>query len=151
VPRGKPGRAQKKVEARLRALEAVRGILAGHTYQQVADDLGYKNRGTVHRIVQHALARHEVEGVEELRALELERLDRIQIAFWGLATSGDVRAAEVVLRVIAARCRLLQLDRGVVSIHSDDSRHVVVAGGSKEEFTEALKCGSRATKSPSDP
>lgn len=123
-------------------MECVRGVLEGKTYQEVADELGYANRGTVHRIVQQALARHEVEDVEQLRAMELARLDHIQLAFWDQAVSGDVKAAEVVLKVVAARCRLLQLDRGGPTGSSGvAARHVVVVGGTKEEYVQALTTG----------
>ncbi|WP_299442285.1 hypothetical protein [uncultured Phycicoccus sp.] len=121
-------------------MECVRGVLAGHSYQKVADDLGYANRGTVHRIVHTALARHEAENVEDFRALELARLDHLQAAFFPAATSGDVKAAEVVLKVMAARCRLLSLDRAA---RSDPNRaqNLVVVGGTKEEFESALLAG----------
>ncbi len=33
----------------------------GHAYQQIADELGYANRGTVHRIVQQALQAVQTE------------------------------------------------------------------------------------------
>lgn len=136
--------AGKKVRARLRAIKCVSAVLEGRTYQQVADELGYANRGTVHRIVQQALARHEVEGVEELRALELARLDEVQLAFWDQATSGDAKAAEVVLKVVAARCRLLQLHRGPLEPSGAASSPVVVVGGSKEQFVAALTTGLKS-------
>ena len=84
-------------------------VLTGSTYQQTADELGYANRGTVHRIVQQALADHEAESIDELRALEVARLDRIQLAYWYDALGKDLRAAGLVLRIIEQRCRLLGL------------------------------------------
>ena len=108
---------------------------------------GYQNRGTVHRIVQKILARHEAELVDELRALELARLDHLQAAFYPAATSGDVKAAEMVLKVMAARCRLLQLDRMTAETSSTPEDHVVV-GGTQAEFIEALKLGRRVASSP---
>lgn len=130
-------------------MRCVTGVLEGLTFQEVADREGYASRGTVHRIVQQTLAQHEVEGIEELRALELARLDGIQAAFYEDALAGDIKAAEVVLKVIAARCRLLQLDRSGSIGQEDSAPRSVVVGGSKEEFIQALRSGSGYSGSPS--
>lgn len=130
---------QRKIKARLRALECAKGVLEGKTYQQVADEQGYASRGTVHRIVHETLAQHEVEAIEELRSLELARLDAIHSSFFDAALSGDVRAAQVVLKVSAARCRLLQLDRAMN--YQPEESHPVMVGGSKDEFIAALSTG----------
>jgi len=55
-------------------------LAQGRTYQQVADELGYANRGTVHRIVQQALETHEADNVKFLRQLELDRLRALHAA-----------------------------------------------------------------------
>src|SRR3954451_16820147 len=69
-------------ECRTRAVELV---LTGHTYQQVADHMGYANRGTVYRIVQEALQARQADSIDELRQLEMSRLDALQRAHWGNA------------------------------------------------------------------
>ncbi len=143
--RKKVRRGQKKAQARLRAVECVRGVLAGLTYQEVADQLGYANRGTVHRIVQQALDRHEAQTLKELRELELARLDGLQAAFYASAEGGDLRAGEFVLKVMAHRCRLLRLDREEGS-ELDDSR-VLIVGGTKEAFIAALQSGRNQGRS----
>jgi len=127
-------------------MRCVTGVLEGLTFQEVADREGYASRGTVHRIVQQTLAQHEVEGIEELRALELARLDGIQAAFYEDAVAGDVRAAEVVLKVVAARTRLLQLHR-VVMPEPATSNNVVVVGGTSEEYVAALRAGREDPRS----
>jgi len=121
-------------------MECVKGVLEGKTYQQVADEQGYASRGNVHRIVNQTLAQHEVETIEELRALELARLDGLQAAFFGDAVAGDVKAAEVVLKVITARTRLLQLDR-VVTSEPPTANNVVTVGGTTAEYVAALRAG----------
>jgi hypothetical protein len=74
--------------------------------QQVADELGYANRGTVYRIVHQALARDTREAVEELQELEGARPDALQVALWDAAMQGDVTAAGEIVRIVATRCRL---------------------------------------------
>jgi len=81
----------------------------GATYQEAADELGYANRGTVHRIVQQSLAAHEVASVETLREVEVRRLDALQVGLWDAAEAGDVEAAHLCLRVILARIKVLGL------------------------------------------
>jgi hypothetical protein len=51
---------------------------AGLTYEEVAAKLGYKNRGTVHRIVHDALQTEQAESVQFLREVEGSRLDALQ-------------------------------------------------------------------------
>ena len=60
----------------------------GHTYQAIADELEYANRGAVQRIVKTALSDHEMDSVDELRQLELDRLDMLQYAYWAKAFTG---------------------------------------------------------------
>jgi hypothetical protein len=56
------------------------------------------------------LKAHTVEAVEQLRDLEVTRLDKLQLALWPAAIAGDVHAASLVTRIIMARCRLLGLE-----------------------------------------
>jgi hypothetical protein len=81
---------------------------AGRTYQSIADELGYRNRGAVHNIVAAALRACTTEAVETLQHLEGERLDALQQALWAKAMEGDLPAAAVV-RIIQTRCRLYGL------------------------------------------
>ena len=80
------------------------------TYEGIAAELGYANRGTVYRVVSEALKKQTVEAVEQLRSLEVERLDTLQHAVWQRAMNGDVPSAIAAARFIMARCRLLGLD-----------------------------------------
>lgn len=95
--------------AAARHARAVELAAAGRTYEQIAGELGYANRGTVHRIVAQALRRETTEAVGELRRLEVDRLDALQQSLWESALRGDVNAAKAVLRIIETRCRLLGL------------------------------------------
>ncbi len=78
----------------------------------MAQELGYANRGTAHRIVSQALEAREVESVDLLRQLELDRLDALQLAVWPRAMRGEVPAVLAVLRVLDQRIRLLRLAKG---------------------------------------
>lgn len=58
---------------------AVQLITQGLTYQQVADQMGYANKGTVHHLVGKTLAQTTTAAVEDLRQLEADRLDALQL------------------------------------------------------------------------
>ncbi len=78
-------------------------VSEGLTYQQVADELGYANKGTVHHLVQQELGAQLVESVAELRQTEVARLNALQVVLWDRAMSGDLQAAKVVIGIIMAR------------------------------------------------
>lgn len=79
------------------------------SYAQIAAEVGYANRGTVHSVVAQALASREAESVDLLRQVELDRLNDVHAALWPKAMAGDLDAVMALLRVIEARCRLLGL------------------------------------------
>ena len=58
------GRHRNRALAAARQVRAVELATEGATYQAIADELGYANRGTVHHIVHQALARHGRGAVE---------------------------------------------------------------------------------------
>jgi len=63
------------------------------------------------------------------------RLDAVQASYWEEAVSGDVQAAQVVLRCIEARARVLGLDQP--SSVSTKPRSII-APGFEEDYTAAL-------------
>jgi hypothetical protein len=80
------------------------------TYEQIATELGYANRGTVYHVVSQALKTQTVEAVAQLRDMEVARLDMLQLGVWQKAMEGDVPSAAVAIRVIKERCRVLGLE-----------------------------------------
>lgn len=93
-------------EARLKRIQAVELLTAGYSYDEIAREVGYANRGSAHRAVSKALTEHEIEAVNELRAKEFKRLDALYSTFWPEARDGDPSAAEVLLRITEQRARL---------------------------------------------
>ncbi len=103
------GRHRNRALASYRCSRAVEMAAGGCTYQRIADALGYANRGTVHRLVGEALEAQQVESVEVLRTVEVQRLDALQASLWPAALGGDVEAAMVCLRIIMGRVKVLGL------------------------------------------
>ena len=104
------GRHKNRALAAARRVTAVELKTAGLTYEQIATELGYANRGTVHHVVSQALTTQTVEAVAQLRNMEVARLDMLQFGVWQRAMEGDVPSAAVAIRVIQERCRLLGLE-----------------------------------------
>ena len=99
-----------KCLASFRKARAVELALTGMPYDEIASAVGFANRGTAWRTVQRALRDRTFKAVDEYREMEMTRLDTLQSACWDAALAGDLRAVEVVLRVMEQRRRLLGLD-----------------------------------------
>lgn len=104
---------------------------AGASFEQIATQLGYSDRGRAYHDFQAALKAIEAPGVEELRKLELERLDALQVAVWPKAISErDLKAMLVVIRIMERRSALMGLDAPrrtelSASEATPEGRHVV--------------------------
>ena len=120
--------------AAARQARAVELATRGLTYQEIADALGYANRGTVYRLVHAALTRELHEDVENHRRLESGRLDALQVSLWEKAMAGDITAAHQVIQIIRARCRLLGLDLRVkpLGAPAQSPRTVVLTSEERE-------------------
>ena len=117
------GHADKAIAERRKA-DAVALAAQGHDYESIAREVGYTNRGTAWRTVMNALTEHTAEAVEELRAVEVARLDALQAGLWPEAMAGNVAAANAIVRIIEQRRRLLGL--GQASGSTPQARTVVV-------------------------
>ena len=94
---------------RRREAEALRLRTEGLSYREVGDQLGVGETMS-RRIVQRALRRLLVEPANEVIALECQRLDLLMSAAMPRALAGSARWAEVAIRVMERRARLLGLD-----------------------------------------
>ncbi len=90
APGSPGGRRNNRPLAEWRKARAVELATQGYTYQQIADERGYANRGTVHRVVQQTLQAVQTENVQALRAVEVDRLEALQQALWDRAMGGNL-------------------------------------------------------------
>jgi transposase-like protein len=121
--------------ALLRKSRAVQLLAAGHTYEEIAREVGYVNRGTAHRVVTQALTERLVEDIDMHRAVELSRLDAMHAALWPSMVTGDVGATKTLLRISEQRCRLLGLHPSAtpVTTEVDHSRMLIVPEQATQE------------------
>ena len=102
-------RRSRGAETRLRVL----GLrVQGYSVRRIAAELDLSS-STVFEHLNRALAElaaETLERTEELRALELERLDAATAAIWDSVLDGDHGAIQTFLRLSERRARLFGLD-----------------------------------------
>lgn len=77
MPRDGKGKWRKGIESYERDAEACRMYVAGKTYQQIADELGYGGRSNAQRAVQKILMETVRQPADEVRALLRARNEEI--------------------------------------------------------------------------
>jgi hypothetical protein len=121
--------AQRRIEAKERALKALELRKKGVRYEQIAQQLGYTNRGNAHKAVMkelNLLAKECLEEASKVRDLELQRLDDLFLAAWKAIADGSESAIDRALRVSESRRKLMGLDaaqkvdvNGIAELHFD--------------------------------
>lgn len=101
-------RRRPKVERATRRAEALSMRLAGVRIDQIAKTLGV-HPSTVYAWERDAVRDLPREQADELRFLELDRLDALQRSVWADAMRGDTRAVDRVLQIMDRRARYLGL------------------------------------------
>jgi len=129
-------RRMEEAQRRRRALEL---RVAGATYEEIAEALGYSSRSAAWKAVWRAYRQGLRDPAEHLRELESERLDRLQKAWWGKALSGDVGAFRYLLRLMERRAKLLGLDAPTKIAPTDPSGEQEYAELSDVERLERIE------------
>lgn len=113
---------------------------AGSPYRAIANVLGVDVH-TVHSDVQAELAairEQTVDQAHELRALELARLDTMNVGLWPQIEKGNPPAVHAAVRVSERRSKLLGLDAPVASTTEVTGRLSVEAEAKYKSEREAL-------------
>lgn len=128
--------------------ELLRLRMLGMTYDQIAEQAGYSDKGAARHALMRALDRHEAENAAELRQIENLRLDadervlRAIIADSNLPVSARIRAVDSRTRLSARRARMngldapvaVQISAGVQAAMEDALRELDEAVGTVLEF-----------------
>ena len=102
---GNPERELSALERKLAALELRK---AGCTYEQIAAQLGYKNSSGAFKAVMKALKKTLQDPSDDVRKLEIERLDDMLNRLWDKRERPII--TDRILRIMERRARLLGLD-----------------------------------------
>ena len=102
---------------RLAAAERQRQALelrkAGVSFDLIAQQLGYSNRQGAHFAVESALQKTLQKPGDDLRQLDIERLDSLLFAVWPDARRGSLDHIDAALKILTRRAKLLGLDAPV--------------------------------------
>jgi len=83
---------------------------SGSTFDSIARTLGYAGPQGAHEAFKRALRRTLQQPADEIRQMEIDRLDRLQRATWQTALTGNPKAILVILKIMDRRAKLLGLD-----------------------------------------
>ena len=93
---------------------------AGATYTEIAEAVGWANRGSAYRAVMQSLGALEIEEAGRLRQVAFARTERMIAGIWGEAAAGDLKAIGAVLRIMAEQRRYVP-GLEVPVTHPDDT------------------------------
>jgi len=114
----------RRIAATERQAQAVTLRLMGMEYREIAKKLNFRGPSGAYGAVKAALKKTLQGPTDELRKLELLRLDELQQIAWKRVTvAADLKAIDTVLRIMERRSRLLGLD-APVSFSLDDIRDI---------------------------
>jgi hypothetical protein len=145
-PRNGKGRFVRSVDSAERDREAARMRTQGHPYREIADTLGYADEAGAHRAVAKILKETVQEAADELRKVEVERLDALLQVAWDVmmrehvAVSGgkvvtvaDDEGNEVPLRddgpTLAALDRVIKIADRRAALLGLDAPQKIQSGG----------------------
>lgn len=100
----------RRLEAAERQRQALELRKSGASYRQIRDALGYRTHQTCYEAVKSALLKTLQQPADEVRKLELERLDGLLLALAGPIKAGHLGAIDRALHIMERRARLLGLD-----------------------------------------
>lgn len=120
----------RRIEAAHKQRQALELRMAGRTWVEIADNLGYSNHTGAIAAVKTALAKTLEEPSAHYRALTLERLTKILQVHWPLMLQADPTSTKLCLQAIKDVRDLLGLDSPTRMEHSgpdgEPIRHEVV-------------------------
>lgn len=118
----RPGKTQ--LTARQKEARAMELRMTGAKYKQIAEAVGYRSEASAYKAVKRAMLRTIQEPADELRKLEVERLDQMLMALWRDAMNGKWLAIDRCLKIMERRAVMLGLDapqRRVVDVITHDA------------------------------
>jgi hypothetical protein len=102
--------SRRKAQAVIRQAEALKLRLIGAGYAEIAQQRGYASPEGAWKAVRAGLKRTLQEPADQVRRLEVDRLDSLLAAVWQKAIAGDGEAIDRALRIMKRRAELLGLD-----------------------------------------
>lgn len=141
------GKRSSRILAQQKRRQALEGRKAGLTYQQIADSVGYTDASAAHKAVMKAFGEVIQEPVNELKTIQIERLNHMLVALWGRVQQGDERAISTALMVMNKMDALMGTDAAQrIEVKKTDA--VLIVDGDKDDYIAALRKMSGAGIGP---
>ena len=119
--------------------KAMQMRIAGLTYEVISRQMGWANKSVAYNACMREMIRLKKEPAQELRTLELLRIDRAQAAIWDQVIKGNHGAIDRFVRLSERRSRILGLDAPAKMALTDptgekayDPLHVYVPENNRE-------------------
>ncbi len=103
----------RRLQAIDRQFKALELRKAGASYPAIARQLGYKSPSGAYQAIMSAIKRTLREPADDVRKLELARLDDMLLAIWAQVKNGNFGAIDRAIKVAGRRAELLGLDAPV--------------------------------------
>ena len=100
----------RRIDAQQRQHQAMELRMAGRTWQEIADHLGYASHTGAYEAVKVALSRSNHEAAEDYRSLTIGRLTKILQVHWPLMLQADNNSTRLCLQTIKDMREILGLD-----------------------------------------
>ena len=117
---------QDAVKANDRHIQALELRKAGVSYQRIAEALGFNSPQAAWKAVNSALKKTVQEPADEVRKLEVERLDAAAQAIYPSVKQGQYGAIDRWLKIMERRAKLLGLDAPTKSDITSDGKPLTV-------------------------
>lgn len=102
--------SERRVDANERQKQALELRMAGYDYRAIADRLGYSGPSGAHKAIKAALLQTIKEPADQVRELEVKRLDTMLSGIWVAVRNGNLQAIDRALKIMARRAEMLGLD-----------------------------------------
>jgi hypothetical protein len=135
--RGESKASPRRIRAAEKQVRALELRKAGVYYDQIAKELGYKGHQGAYKAVMSALQRTLQEPADELRRMEIARLDSLFFEVYRSARQGSLPAIDRALKIMERRARLLGLDAPTL-VNFDWRREAEDAGLSPGDLFEIM-------------
>lgn len=140
-----------------KARKAMEMRAAGATYAQIAKRLGYAGPGPVYGLLKRYLDRVHVEGVAEMRLVQLDRLHTMLMSVWPkVVDPSHPQSLQALDRALSVTDRITRL-YGLENMAGDETTegvtvtNSVTVGGSTAEVMAALKAMAETRKAAEPP
>ncbi|HOW68255.1 MAG TPA: hypothetical protein PK256_23490, partial [Verrucomicrobiota bacterium] len=107
-----PRTSRRRVKAGMRQAEAIRLRIQGLSLSEIARRLGYAGPSGAYAAIEVGLSAAVQEPADQLRQIELARLDIATAAVMPKIERGSLQAVDRLVRIMDRRSKLLGLDAG---------------------------------------